>query len=78
MSLRKGYNVWVEDKNSAWIAAEVVDVTEKLAIVVADNGKKVSFFFFFQTQVKPNFNFFLLSFIFIFIVDYDFRGEIAA
>lgn len=78
MSLRKGYNVWVEDKNSAWIAAEVVDVTEKLAIVVADNGKKVSFFFFFQTLVKPKFNFFLLSFIFIFLVDYDFRGEIAA
>eukprot|EP00268_Persea_americana_P060201 TRINITY_DN7465_c0_g1_i4.p1 TRINITY_DN7465_c0_g1~~TRINITY_DN7465_c0_g1_i4.p1 ORF type:complete len:1579 (-),score=282.61 TRINITY_DN7465_c0_g1_i4:597-5333(-) len=42
MSLRKGYNVWVEDKNSAWIAAEVVDVTEKLAIVVADNGKKIT------------------------------------
>lgn len=69
MSLRKGYNVWVEDKNSAWIAAEVVDVTEKRAIVVADNGKKVSLFIF-QTQVKPNFNF-----IFYFLSQITTSGE---
>lgn len=41
MSLRKGSNVWIEDKERAWIPAEVVDVAENHAVVVTDTGKKV-------------------------------------
>ncbi|XXG40756.1 hypothetical protein AAC387_Pa01g1394 [Persea americana] len=41
MSLRKGSNVWIEDKERAWIPAEVVDVAENHAVVVTDTGKKI-------------------------------------
>ncbi|KAF5202477.1 Myosin-15 [Thalictrum thalictroides] len=41
MSLRKGYNVWVEDKDSAWVAAEVADVSGKQIQVVTSSGKKM-------------------------------------
>ncbi|OVA09470.1 IQ motif [Macleaya cordata] len=39
MSFRKGYKVWIEDKDSAWLPAEVVDVVGKQ--VVTNLGKKV-------------------------------------
>ncbi|XP_059642620.1 myosin-15 [Cornus florida] len=40
--LRKGSKVWVEDTNSAWVAAEVTDFVEKLVqILVTGSGKKV-------------------------------------
>ncbi|PIA43173.1 hypothetical protein AQUCO_02000543v1 [Aquilegia coerulea] len=42
MSLRKGYNVWVEDKDSAWVAAEVADVSGKQIQVVISSGKKIA------------------------------------
>lgn len=41
MSLRKGSNVWIEDKERAWIPADVVDVSETHAVVVTDAGKKI-------------------------------------
>ncbi|XP_057524862.1 myosin-15 [Amaranthus tricolor] len=38
---RKGANVWVEDKELAWIPAEVVDFVGKQVQVVTSSGKKV-------------------------------------
>uniref|UniRef100_A0A2P2M2P9 Uncharacterized protein MANES_16G086100 n=1 Tax=Rhizophora mucronata TaxID=61149 RepID=A0A2P2M2P9_RHIMU len=41
MSLRKRSKVWVEDKNFAWVAAEVTDFVGKQVQVVTSSGKKV-------------------------------------
>lgn len=38
---KKGYNVWIEDKESAWVTAQVVDVNGKQIHVKTSNGKKV-------------------------------------
>lgn len=40
MNFRKGSKVWVEDKNSAWVAAEVVDFVAKQVKVLTSSGKK--------------------------------------
>lgn len=37
--------VWVEDKDAAWIEAEVVDVRDKTLVVVTAARKKVCVFF---------------------------------
>lgn len=42
MTLRKGLKVWVEDKDLAWVAAEVTDFIGKQVQVLTENGKKVS------------------------------------
>ncbi|XAR57538.1 Myosin ATPase [Bertholletia excelsa] len=41
MSLRKGSQVWVEDKDQAWVAAQVLDSVGKQVQVVTASGKKV-------------------------------------
>ncbi|XP_027081188.2 myosin-15 isoform X2 [Coffea eugenioides] len=41
MTLRKGSKVWVEDRDSAWVAAEVTDFIGKQVQVLTQNGKKV-------------------------------------
>ncbi|KAF3446114.1 hypothetical protein FNV43_RR11293 [Rhamnella rubrinervis] len=41
MSLRRGSKVWVEDRDLAWSAAEVVDYVGKQAQVVTASGKKL-------------------------------------
>ncbi|KAK9683914.1 hypothetical protein RND81_10G174600 [Saponaria officinalis] len=41
VSFRKGANVWVEDKEFAWIPAEVVDFVRNQVEVVTSSGKKV-------------------------------------
>ncbi|KAG8375766.1 hypothetical protein BUALT_Bualt10G0134400 [Buddleja alternifolia] len=41
MSLRRGSRVWVEDKDSAWIAAEVIDFVGKQVQLLTVAGKKV-------------------------------------
>ncbi|XP_062101076.1 myosin-15 [Humulus lupulus] len=41
MSLRKGSKVWVEDRNLAWVAAEVIDYGGKQVLVVTVSGKKI-------------------------------------
>ncbi|CAH9146684.1 unnamed protein product [Cuscuta epithymum] len=41
MTLQKGSKVWVEDKCSAWIAAEVTELIGKQFQVLTENGKKV-------------------------------------
>ncbi|GKV00049.1 hypothetical protein SLEP1_g12804 [Rubroshorea leprosula] len=41
MSIRKGAKVWVEDKNLAWVAAEVVDSSGKQVQLETASGKKV-------------------------------------
>uniref|UniRef100_A0A1J3FM19 Myosin-15 n=1 Tax=Noccaea caerulescens TaxID=107243 RepID=A0A1J3FM19_NOCCA len=41
MNLRKGDKVWVEDKDSAWIAGDVLDSVEKKVQVETATGKKV-------------------------------------
>ncbi|XP_021738908.1 myosin-15-like [Chenopodium quinoa] len=40
-SIRKGANVWVEDKDLAWIPAEVIDFIGKDVQVLTSSGKKV-------------------------------------
>ncbi|XP_042486248.1 myosin-15 isoform X2 [Macadamia integrifolia] len=42
MSFRKGCNVWVEDKDLAWVAAEVVGVYGKQVQVVTASRRKLS------------------------------------
>ncbi|KAI5669604.1 hypothetical protein M9H77_19457 [Catharanthus roseus] len=42
MTLRKGSKVWVEDRDSAWVAAEVSDFIGKHVQVLTQHGKKVS------------------------------------
>ncbi|KAK9273704.1 hypothetical protein L1049_018514 [Liquidambar formosana] len=41
MNNRKGSKVWVEDRNLAWVAAEVVDFVGKQVQVLTSSGKKV-------------------------------------
>ncbi|KAH7835175.1 hypothetical protein Vadar_023570 [Vaccinium darrowii] len=41
MSLRKGSKVWVEDRNLAWVAAEVVDFVGEQVQVATRTGKKI-------------------------------------
>ncbi|KAL3497415.1 hypothetical protein ACH5RR_040147 [Cinchona calisaya] len=41
MTLRKGSKVWVEDKDSAWVPAEVSDFIGKQVRVLTHHGKKV-------------------------------------
>lgn len=54
MSLRKGSKVWVEDRDFAWVAAEVLDFVGKQVRLSTVTGKKVGiflpddFFSFFQ------------------------------
>ncbi|KAJ0981750.1 hypothetical protein J5N97_010005 [Dioscorea zingiberensis] len=43
MSYRKGSTVWVEDKDAAWVEAEVVDVKDAVVSVVMTSRKKESF-----------------------------------
>ncbi|GMN63257.1 hypothetical protein TIFTF001_032374 [Ficus carica] len=42
MSVRKGSKVWVDDRDLAWTAAEVVDYVGKQVQVLTVSGKKVS------------------------------------
>ncbi|XP_073030962.1 myosin-15 isoform X1 [Primulina eburnea] len=41
MALRKGAKVWVEDKDSAWVAAEVIDFVGRQVQLLTISGKKV-------------------------------------
>ncbi|XP_044471628.1 myosin-15 [Mangifera indica] len=41
MNLRKGSKVWVDDRNLAWIAAEITDFVGKQVQVVTASGKKI-------------------------------------
>lgn len=45
MSLRKGSQVWIEDKDVAWTSAEIVGFIGKQVQVVTASGKKVRFGF---------------------------------
>lgn len=47
MSLRKGSKVWVEDRDLAWVAAEVVDFAGKQVQLVTSSQKKVECFVLF-------------------------------
>lgn len=47
MNLRKGSKVWAEDKNLAWIAAEVTDFVGKQVQIVTVNGKKARLWYFY-------------------------------
>lgn len=52
MSLRNGSKVWVEDKELAWVAAEVLGYVGKQVQVAAASGKKVKFYLFsFALQI---------------------------
>lgn len=53
MSYRKGSKVWLEDKDSAWLEAEVIDVKDKLVTVVeSTRRKKVARSFFFSPSIS--------------------------
>ncbi|PON73111.1 Myosin head motor domain containing protein [Parasponia andersonii] len=41
MSVRKGSKVWVEDRNLAWLAAEVIDYGAKQVQLLSVSGKKI-------------------------------------
>ena len=41
MTVRKGSKVWVDDRDLAWTAAEVVDYVGKQVQVLTVSGKKV-------------------------------------
>ncbi|KZV36499.1 myosin-15-like [Dorcoceras hygrometricum] len=41
MALRKGAKVWVEDKEAAWVAAEVIDFVGRQVQLLTVSGKKV-------------------------------------
>lgn len=43
MNLRKGSKVWAEDKNLAWVAAEVTDFLAKQVKILTVTGKQVEF-----------------------------------
>ena len=43
MNLRKGSKVWAEDKNSAWVAAEVTDFLANQVKILTVTGKQVEF-----------------------------------
>ena len=49
MSLRKGSRVWVEDRDLAWVTAEVLDFVGKQVKVATCSGKKVTFLTFFSS-----------------------------
>ncbi|KAK9131389.1 hypothetical protein Sjap_011876 [Stephania japonica] len=40
-TIRRGYNVWAEDRGCAWVAAEVDDLVGKQVRIVTSSGKKV-------------------------------------
>ncbi|KAG9135235.1 hypothetical protein Leryth_013509 [Lithospermum erythrorhizon] len=42
MALRRGSEVWIEEKGSGWVPAKVNDVTGKLVQVLTNSGKKLS------------------------------------
>ncbi|XP_020107085.1 protein OPAQUE1-like isoform X2 [Ananas comosus] len=42
MSFRKGSKVWVEDAECAWVEGEVIEVRDKLLVVVTPQKKKVT------------------------------------
>ncbi|KAJ3695578.1 hypothetical protein LUZ60_000955 [Juncus effusus] len=42
MSFRKGSKVWLEDKELAWMEGEVVDLKDKLFVVLTSQRKKIS------------------------------------
>lgn len=46
MSLRKGSKVWAEDRDLAWVGAEVIEFLGKQVRVLTASGKKVKFLFF--------------------------------
>lgn len=41
MGYRKGTAVWVEDKDHAWVEAEVIETSEKSISVLTTDGRKV-------------------------------------
>ncbi|KAJ7966354.1 putative myosin [Quillaja saponaria] len=41
MNMRKGSKVWVEDRNLAWVAADVIESTSKQVQLLTATGKKV-------------------------------------
>ena len=41
MNLRHGSKVWLEDRDSAWLAAEVLDSDGNRFLLVTDSGRKV-------------------------------------
>lgn len=43
MNLRKGSKVWVEDKNLAWVGAQVIEFAGKQVQLQTVTGKKVKF-----------------------------------
>lgn len=45
MSFERGAKVWVEDKELAWVEADVVEVRDKFFVVRTHKGKKVSLVF---------------------------------
>lgn len=55
MTLRKGSKVWVEDKDVAWIEAEVIDFIGKQVQVLTSSGKKVLHMNFFSFCFKIEF-----------------------
>lgn len=66
MNLRKGSKVWVEDKDLAWVAAEVVsDSVGRHVQVLTATGKKVIIDFSYGSVVcfeTMSFGFFILFF----------------
>lgn len=47
MSFRKGSAVWVQDNDRLWEEGEVVNLSDKVAIVEKADGKKVILLFKF-------------------------------
>lgn len=47
MNLRKGSKVWAEDKNLAWVAAEVTDFLAKRVQILTVTGKQVKSWCFY-------------------------------
>lgn len=41
MSLRKGSKVWVEDRDTAWVAGDVTGFTAKHVQLLTESGKQV-------------------------------------
>jgi Myosin N-terminal SH3-like domain len=44
MGYRKGTAVWVEDKDHAWVEAEVIQSSDKSVSVLTTDGRKVLLF----------------------------------
>lgn len=71
MALRKGSKVWVEDRESAWVAGEVSDFIGKQVQVLTQHGKKVKWYTYLLIYVFFEFYLFLstlLSSVFGFLV----------